>query len=1017
MNIAAFCIKNKIVSWVFVALLVLGGTFTYLKLGRLEDPEFTIKDATVTTFYPGASPMEVAEEVTDLIETAIQDMPQLDKIKSSNSAGLSVITVTIKDNFDKGTLPQVWDELRRKVGDVQSKLPPGVMPSVVNDSFGDVYGVLFAVTADGYSWKELDDYIKFLRKELLLVNGVAKVMVWGGQDETIYVEISRAAMAQLGIGLDSIYSTLQYQNLVAPSGAVRVGPRYIRINPTGEFESVEDIENLQIRDAASGNVAFLKDVAQVTRGTQDPPKWIMRYNGAPSVAVGVSVVPGGNVVDMGTAVRSRLVELEENRPVGMAVHTVNFQPEDVTASVSNFVISFIEAVAIVVAVLLLFMGLRSGLLIGAVLILTVFATFIAMFLMGVNMERISLGALIIALGMLVDNAIVVTEGMLIRMEAGEDKNAAAKAVVGQNLMPLLGATVIAVLAFAAIGASDDSTGEFCRSLFQVMLTSLMLSWVIAISITPMFCTVFLKSKPQDPSAAAKDPYRGAVFTAYKALLSLCIRRRWVTVFALVAMLIGSVVLFGKLRNSFFPDATRAQFIVKYRLPAGSDIHQTASDMEVLEQFLLKDERVASTTTFVGAAAPRFMLTFTPETDGDKGFGMILVGVKDYKSIADLVPAVLKYGGDTLPDAMVTAEKIPLGPGAGAVETRFSGPDPEVLRTLSEKAKGYLRALDGAYAIRDDWKPKVNLLRPQFDESKARQAGISRTDLTRALAINFTGSKAGQYREQDNLIPIVIRQPEAERVGVENMENVQVWSTVFRKTVPVEQVVDSFKVITEDSYVWRRNRKFTVTTQCEKRPGVLASALFNEVREKIEAIPLPQGYELQWGGEYENSTKAKAKIAGKLPVVLILMILIVVMLFNSIKQPLIIWLTVPLALIGVALGLYMFDLPFDFMSLLGFLSLVGMLIKGAIVLIDQINLDLAEGMQPFQAVMHSAVSRMRPVMMAAVTTVLGMVPLLGDDFFRAMAVTIMFGLTFATVLTLVVVPVLYTIFYGVAYEKK
>jgi multidrug efflux pump subunit AcrB len=471
-----------------------------------------------------------------------------------------------------------------------------------------------------------------------------------------------------------------------------------------------------------------------------------------------------------------------------------------------------------------------------------------------------------------------------------------------------------------------------------------------------------------------------------------------------------------LKNSFFPDSTRPQFIVKHRLPAGTDIRQTASDMEALEDFLMDDERIKSTTSFIGAGAPRFMLTFNPETDGDKGFGLILVGVHDHKSIDELLPKVLEYGNTVLPDATVTVERIALGPGSGAVEARFSGPDPQVLRELSEKTKGYLRELEGAYGVRDDWKPKVNVLRPQFDESKARQAGITRADLTLASRINFTGARVGIYREEDNLIPVVMRQPEKERVSVDNMENIQVWSPVHRKTVPVEQIVTGFAVETEDAYVWRRNRKTTITTECDKRPGVLASELFNAVREKIEAIPLPPEYELEWGGEFENSSRAQSKIASKLPVVLILMILIVIILFNSLKQPLIIWLTVPLAIIGVAIGLFIFDLPFDFMSLLGFLSLMGMLIKGAIVLIDQINIDLAEGKRPYVAVMDSSISRMRPVLMAAVTTVLGMIPLLADNFFRAMAVTIMFGLSFATVLTLVVVPVLYTIFYRIPSES-
>jgi multidrug efflux pump subunit AcrB len=1016
MNIAELSIRNKVVTLTFVVLTLAGGMLAYLKLGRLEDPEFTIKSAVVTTQYPGASPMEVADEVTDVIETAIQDMPQLDRVESSNSAGLSVITVTIKDSYNKNTLPQVWDELRRKVGDVQSKLPPGVMPSVVNDSFGDVFGVLFAVSGDGYSWKEMNDYVKYLRKELLLVDGVAKVTVWGDQEEAIFVELSRTAIANLGIGVDSILNTLKYQNLVVSSGAVQVGPKYVRISPTGEFATVEDVAALQIHDPSSGKVVALKDVASVTRGIIDPPKWIMRHNGKPSVAVGVSVVPGGNVPAMGEAIRKRLLELEEERPIGMKVDTVNYQPEDVTEAVKGFADGFFEAVAIVIVVLLIFMGVRSGFLIGGVLALTVSASCIGLYLWGVNLERISLGALIIALGMLVDDAIVVTEGMMVRIEGGMNRLAAAKDIVGQNLMPLLGATVISVLAFAAIGVSDDSTGEFCRSLFQVMLISLMLSWVIAATVTPLFCTMFFKSTVSH-TKEAKDPYGGFIFVTYRKFLRLCIKHRFITVASVIAMMAGGLFLFTHLKNSFFPDSNRAQFTVSYRLPAGTDIRKTASDIAELEKHLLEDERIVSADSFIGSGAPRFMLTFSPETDGDKGFGLILVRVKDYQSIDSLMPEVIDYASKNLPDATVTAGKIALGPSSGAVQARFSGPDPKILRHLSNQAKAYLRQVDGAYAVRDNWKPKVDLLRPQYDESKARQAGVTRSDLARALEMNFTGQNIGVYRERDELIPIVLRQPEAERLGVDNMRNVQVYSTVNRKTVPVEQVVSGFTVETEDSYVRDRNRKFTITAECDKRPGVLASTLFNEVRANIENISLPPGYEMEWGGEFENSTRAQGKIAAKMPMVLIFMMLIIVMLFNSIKQTLIIWTAVPLTIVGVALGLYIFDLSFDFMSLLGFLSLMGMQIKAAIVLIDQIKVDLDEGKKPFDAVLDSAVSRMRPVFMSAFTASVGVIPLLKDGFFRSMSVTIMFGLLFATLLTLIVVPVSYCMFYRIAYEPK
>ena len=594
-------------------------------LGRLEDPTFTIKDALVITQYPGATADEVALEVTDKLETAIQQLAQLKRVESMSRYGLSIITVKIKDHYGGDELPQVWDELRRKVNDAQSDLPDGAGPSVVNDDFGDVYGVLLAVYGDGFSYRELDDYIKFLRKELLLVKDVAKITLWGEQQEAVFVEISREKMASLGVGLDAIYDALQKQNMIVPAGSVKVGPEYITLDPTGAYTSVNDIAGLTIIDQTSGRTFLLSDVARVSRGYVDPPDSILRFNSKPAIAIGISVIPGGNVVNMGQAVEKRLRELEPQRPWGIELGVINFQSKDVSTAVNGFVVNFIEAVVIVIVVLLIFMGLRSGLLIGAVLALTVLATMIVMNLYSIDLQRISLGALIIALGMLVDNAIVVTEGMLIRIEAGRDRLQAAKEVVGQNMAPLLGATVIAVMAFAAIGLSDDNTGEYCRSLFQVMLISLMLSWVIAITITPLFCTMFLKGpkagkKADGADDQPADPYGGGIFRGYRRFLEVCLRFRWPTIAVLVALLVGAFWGFGQLKDSFFPASSRGQFMIHYWLAPGTDIRETSAQIAEVEKVLLKDKRVDDAASFIGSGAPRFILTFQPETTSAKSYG-------------------------------------------------------------------------------------------------------------------------------------------------------------------------------------------------------------------------------------------------------------------------------------------------------------------------------------------------------------------------------------------------------------
>lgn len=1015
MNVAELAIQKKTVSLVMCLLIVVGGIVSYENLGRLEDPEFTIKTAVVTTAYPGATPMEVAEEVTDEIETAIQQLPQLKRVVSLSKAGLSIITVEIKDKYDKQTLPQVWDELRRKVQGVQSKLPPGALSPVVNDDFGDVYGILLAVTGEGYSYEELKEYVEFLRRELLLVKDVSKIELWGLQEEAVFVEISRSRTAQLGIGLDAIYSTLQEQNLVAPAGSVQVGPEYLRINPTGSFASVGDIADLQIRDPSSNRLIYLKDVATITRGYMTPPDKILRYNGRPALSVGVSIVPGGNVVKVGEAVKKRLAELQSQTPMGIELGVINFQSDDVSKAVNGFLVNFLEAIAIVVVVLLIFMGLRSGLLIGVVLVLTVLGSFIVMNIMSINLQRASLGALVIALGMLVDNAIVVTEGMLISIEGGMDRIKAAREVVGQNIVPLFGATVVVVLAFSVIGVSEDATGEYLGSLFQVMLISLMISWAIAITITPLFCTMFLKAGKGNSGEAQKDPYQGIVFLIYKKLVRGCIRKRWSTMIVMVGLLGAAVYGFALLKDSFFPESTRPQFQVHYWLPAGTDIHQTSHDLRKIEKHLLTDERVISIASFIGAGATRFMLTFGPETSMDKGYGLALVTVKDYHDIDQMIRELMRYLTENFPDAQPIIEKFKLGPGEGAVQVRFSGPDPAILRQLSHQVQAVMRADSNAYAVRDDWRQKVKVIRPQYSETQARRSGISRPVLNRALEAAFTGTRIGVYRERDKLLPIVARLPESERVGVDNINDLQIWSPVTRKTVPVHQVVTGFKTEWEDSMVHRRNRKLTITISCEPVFGVLASKVFKNVRAKIEAIELPAGYEMEWGGEYENSTEARGKLASSVPVTFVIMVLIVIMLFNALRQPLIIWLTMPLAIIGVSFGLLALGMPFDFMALLGFISLVGMLIKNSIVLLDQIDLEIRQGKVPFSAIIDSAVSRLRPVTMAAITTVLGMAPLLQDIFFRSMAVTIMSGLTFATLLTLIVVPVLYAILFRVTYK--
>jgi multidrug efflux pump subunit AcrB len=1008
MNIAEYAIQKKTITLVLTVLLLGGGLFSYERLGRFEDPEFTIKESLILTYYPGALPLEVEEEVTDVIETAVQQMPQLKKVTSLSRAGQSIIIVEMKDKYDKHTLPQVWDELRRKVRDVQSSLPPGVQPSIVKDDFGDVYGIFFAVTGDGYSYQEIKDYVDFLKRELLLVPGVAKIDIWGAQQEAIFVEISRARLSQLGISLESISNTLEQQNLVTYAGRVKVGSEYVLIHPTGEIDSVQEIGELLINDKDSDKLIYLKDVATIKRDYLNPPGTLLRFNGTPGLAIGISSVSGGNVVTLGKAVKAKLKALEAQSPLGMNFGIISYQSDTVEKEVNGFVNSFLSALAIVIFVLLIFMGLRSGLLIGGILVLTVCGTVIIMDIYDIDLHRISLGALIIALGMLVDNAIVVTEGILVRIQTGMDRLKAAKEVVKQTMWPLLGATVVAILAFAAIGLSQNAAGEFTRALFQVILISLLMSWILAITVTPLFCVYFLKS---DTQHVGQDPYRGILYQIYKVFLRISIRLRWLTITLMLGLLFLAIYGFGLLEDSFFPGSTRPQFMINYWRTEGTDIRATNEDLKQIEKHLMGVEGIESVTTFVGAGALRFMLVYQPEKDYSS-YGQLLVTVDDYRRIDSMIPEVRQYLENNFPDAEPKIKKFRLGPGAGAmIKARFSGPDPVVLRQLSEQAQAIMREDGGAIEIRDDWRQRVKVLRPQFAEAQARLVGISRYDVSHTLEAAFTGTQVGIYRENNKLLPIISRPPEEERMDVGNIEDIQIWSSGAKQSIPLRQVVSGFTTEWQDAIIHRYNRKRTITPQCDPKVGN-ASVVFERIRPKIEAIELPLGYELEWGGEYEDSRDAQTALAAGLPISFLLMVLIVIFLFNALRQPLIIWLCVPLAIIGVAPGLLLTGESFGFMALLGFLSLSGMLIKNAVVLIDQIDLEIKEGKPEYDAILDSSVSRLRPVTMAAITTVLGMVPLFFDAFFKGMAVTIMFGLTFATVLTLIVVPVLYAIFFRV-----
>lgn len=1007
MDIARYFIKYRTSSWLFAAILLCSGIVSYMGLGRLEDPQFTLKQALIITQYPGASPTQVEEEVTYPLENAIQQLPYVNHVTSVSTAGLSQLMVEMKDTYRAKELKQIWDELRHKVNDLQPQLPPGVQVPQIKDDFGDVYGILYAVTGDGYNDDELRDYVDFLRRELVLVPSVGKVAVSGVQQEQVIVEISRPRLTALGIAPQTLSALLQSQNMVANAGSIKVGPDRLRIYPTGEFESVKELENLIISSPDSKELIYLGDVARVYRENAEVPAQLIRFAGQNALTLGVSFSSGVNVVDAGAQIKQRLAELEYNRPIGIELHTIYNQPDEVANSVTGFIVNLAAAVAIVILVLLVFMGLRSGILIGLILLLTVLGTFIFMLQMDIELQRVSLGALIIALGMLVDNAIVITEGILIGMQRRLKLADAASLIVKQTQWPLLGATVIAIAAFAPIGLSSDATGEFAGSLFWVLLVSLLLSWVTAITLTPFFASLLFKDEPAEQGEPAQL-YQGIIFTLYRKLLWLALRQRALTYTLTLVLLVLSVVGFGKVKQVFFPSSNTPIFLVDLWQPAGTDIRHAAEDALALMRYLQTLEGVSHVTSTSGRGAERFMLTYQPEKNF-AAYSQLIIRAEQLEQLPALMQQTRHYITEQLPRLQYKLLRLEVGPSTPAkIEARFSGADPDVLRALAEQAKDILLADGRAVSVRDNWRERTKVIRPRFNEAMARRAGISKQDIDEVLLSSMSGRTVGIYRDGTHLLPIIARSPLAERDNLDALYDLQVYSNKLQRYVPITQVVTGFDLVWEDAQIQRRDRKRTITVMAEhdSLSDDTASALLARVKADIEAIALPTGYFLSWGGEYEAQQKAQKALFSSLPLGYLMMFIITVLLFNSLRSALVIWACVPLAIIGVSFGLLLLGAPFGFIALLGFLSLSGMLIKNCIVLVEQIKLELSEGKAAFNAVFDSAVSRVRPVSMAAITTILGMLPLLGDVFFASLAVVIMFGLGFATVLTLVFLPVLY-----------
>ena len=996
MDISRQFINNPIRVWLTILLLGIGGIFALLNIGRLEDPAFTIKTAVVITHYPGASAQQVEEEVTLPLENALQQLPYLDNVSSISSNGLSQITVNIASHYHSSELPQIWDELRRRVGDAARQFPPGVASPFVNDDFGDVFGFFFAISGDSFTNPELVRYAEQLRRELVLVPGVGKVAIGGAIPQQINIDISLAKMAARGITLNQLAAILSRLNVVSNAGEIKSGSESIRLHPTGEFANLDELGDLLISPHGSGTATRLRDIATLSRGLSETPASIYHANGRQAVTMGVSFIPGVNVIDVGRALESKLEQMSAEKPAGISIDLFYDQAAEVAHSVNGFITNFLMALAIVVGVLLIFMGVRSGIIIALSLALNVLGTLLIMYLWGIELQRISLGALIIALSMLVDNAIVIVEGVLIARQQGSTLLTAINYVIRRSALPLLGATVIAILAFAPIGLSQDSTGEYCKSLFQVLLISLMLSWFSALTITPVLIKWWLfKNQSQPVAQANANPYGGRFYRLYQQALQALLLRKTLTLTIMAALLAAAIWGFGSVRQNFFPSSNTPIFFVDLWLPYGTDIATTEKMTSDIETTINGQPGVVTTVATVGQGSMRFILTYSGQRQYSN-YAQIMVRMDDQRNINALTQHVDRYIARNYPQVNASTKRVMFGPsGDSAIEVRIKVPSADP-------------ATDG---VRNDWQNRSKVIRPQYSTALGRELGVDKQDIDNALEMNFSGSRAGLYREGADLLPVVVRPPAAERQDANHLNNVLVWSQSRQQYIPLSNVVSGFHLEWEDPLILRRDRSRVLTVQTDPDPlsNQTSGDILSRVKPQIDAIALPHGYSIEWGGDAENSSEAQQGLFTTLPLGYLVMFVITVLMFSSLKNAVAIWLTVPLALIGVTPGFLLTGIPFGFMALIGLLSLSSKPTKAIKPRGMPVSKKPEKGQQ--EAIIYAATSRLRPILLTAFTTVLGLAPLLLDVFFQSMAVVIMFGLGFATILTLLVLPVIYACFHN------
>ncbi|MFA0355428.1 efflux RND transporter permease subunit [Vibrio breoganii] len=1000
-NLAEFAIRQRTFVLFFTVLSIIAGLYSYFDLGKLEDPTFTVKTAVVVTLYPGASAEEVEQQVTDTVETKLQEMAELNRLRSLSRPGVSMVFVDLNESLNSDELPQQWELLRRKVSDVKLQLPTSAQISIVQDEFSEVYGMLFAIHGTDAAPEELRQYAEELQRRIKAVEGIKKIELHGVQPRVVYIDMPDERLAQYGLSVAQVWSQLNTQNMTFEAGQFAAGQERIRVAQTSEFESLADIQNLIIKGGISelgSGMIRLGDIADVTMGYQTPAMTENRFNGAPSVTLAVSPVDGINVVSLGDTINQVINDFEAELPLGVDVSIVAYQPEQVQIAIDDFVVNLMESIAIVFVVLLIFMGFKSASIVSASLLITILLTLIYMNVAEIDLHRVSLGTFILALGMLVDNAIVITDMMQSKMNKGIERTKAAIDSVKETAVPLLGATVIAIMGSSPVLFSKTDAAEFAGSVFSIMASSLLLSWLVAMTLTALLCWLFLK--PSKKGANQKNPLLSRMINA---IVDHPIK----TLSTLIPLVVATAVCVPYIAINFIPQSDRPIVFLDYWLPNGAKIEQTSTDMKQIEQWLLAQPEVESISTSVGASAPRFSVTVEPEPL-DPAYGQILINATDYFAIDDLVSRGDKWLAETFPNAeprfralkLATADKY-------AVEARFSGPDEEVLHQLADEAKAIFESHPDAKYVRDDWRQQSKMLTPIINQDKALRAGINRADIAFAMKRGTNGMPLGRMNLNDELIPIQLR---GSNQDMASLETLPVKSLLGLHSVPLGQVVDGFELATEESMIWRRDRVKTITAQAAVQRYTTPANVRNAVKDRIEGIYLPPGYSMEWGGEYYDEHKAVADIVKQLPKALLIITIIMIAMFNGFKQTAIIYTTLPLAATGATFSLLLLDKPFGFMALIGAITLTGMIIKNGIVLMDQIELERRNGLELSDAIKEATMNRTMAISMGALTTALGMIPLLGDLLFDQMAATIIGGLAAATVLSLMVMPAMYKLVY-------